>query len=85
MNITRPKTALISLSDKTNLDELIKFLVAQNVKIISTGGTYQAIKNITDEVIEVSDFTGFEEMMDGRVKTLPVSYTHLTLPTNLRV
>ena len=70
MNLIQPKTALISLSDKTNLEELISFLLSQNVKMISTGGTYQAIKKITDEVIEVSDFTGFEEMMDGRVKTL---------------
>ena len=70
MNLIQPKTALISLSDKTNLEELIAFLISQNVKIISTGGTYQAIKKITDEVVEVSDFTGFEEMMDGRVKTL---------------
>ena len=70
MNLIQPKTALISLSDKTNLEELVRFLLTQNVKIISTGGTYQAIKNITDEVIEVSDFTGFKEMMGGRVKTL---------------
>ena len=70
MNLIKPKTALISLSDKTNLEELISFLLSQNVKMISTGGTYQTIKKITDEVIEVSDFTGFEEMMDGRVKTL---------------
>ena len=45
-------------------------MLDQGVKIISTGGTYNAIKKITDKVIEVSEFTGFEEMMDGRVKTL---------------
>ena len=70
MNLITPKTALVSLSDKSNLDELIKFLLDQEVKIISTGGTYSAIKKITNKVIEVSEFTGFEEMMDGRVKTL---------------
>ena len=70
MNSIAPKTALISLSNKDGLDELIEFLVSQEVKILSTGGTYKAIKNLTDNVIEVSDFTGFEEMMDGRVKTL---------------
>ena len=70
MNFITPKTALVSLSDKSNLDELIKFLLDQGVKIISTGGTYNAIKKITNKVIEVSEFTGFEEMMDGRVKTL---------------
>ena len=70
MSLITPKTALISLSNKSHLDELIKFLLDQEVKIISTGGTYNAIKKITDQVIEVSEFTGFEEMMDGRVKTL---------------
>ena len=70
MHSIKPKTALISLSDKSGLDELVLFLVSENVKILSTGGTYKAIKEITSEVIEVSDFTGFEEMMDGRVKTL---------------
>ena len=70
MNAIKPKTALISLSDKSQLKELVSFLVAQKVKILSTGGTFKAIKELTPEVIEVSDFTGFEEMMDGRVKTL---------------
>ncbi len=70
MNIVNPKTALISLSDKTNLKNIVSFLIKKNVKIISTGGTFKAIKKITDTVIEVSDFTGFEEMMNGRVKTL---------------
>ena len=70
MNIVNPKTALISLSDKTNLEEIVSFLIKKDVKILSTGGTYKAIKEITDMVIEVSEFTGFEEMMDGRVKTL---------------
>jgi len=53
MSLITPKTALISLSDKSNLDELIKFLLVQEVKIISTGGTYNAIKKMTDNVIEV--------------------------------
>ena len=70
MNSIKPKTALVSLSDKSGLDELVNFLVSQDVKILSTGGTFKAIKEITSEVIEVSDFTGFEEMMNGRVKTL---------------
>ena len=70
MHSIKPKTALISLSDKSGLDELVSFLISQDVKILSTGGTYKAIKELTSEVIEVSDFTGFEEMMDGRVKTL---------------
>ena len=70
MHSIKPKTALISLSDKSGLEELVKFLVSKEVKMLSTGGTYKAIKKITSEVVEVSDFTGFEEMMDGRVKTL---------------
>ena len=70
MSLILPKTALVSLSDKSNLEQLIEFLVNKKVKIISTGGTYNAIKEITDEVLEVSEFTGFNEMMDGRVKTL---------------
>jgi phosphoribosylaminoimidazolecarboxamide formyltransferase/IMP cyclohydrolase len=70
MSLIAPKTALVSLSDKTNLDLIVNFLLNQKVKIISTGGTYKAIKEITDEVLEVSEFTGFEEIMDGRVKTL---------------
>ena len=49
---------------------MVEFLISRNVKILSTGGTYKAIKKITPDVIEVSEFTGFEEMMDGRVKTL---------------
>ena len=70
MHSIKPKTALISLSDKSGLDKLVSFLISQDVKILSTGGTYKAIKELTSKVIEVSDFTGFEEMMDGRVKTL---------------
>lgn len=65
-----PKSALISVSDKKNLKMLVDFLIAKEVKIISTGGTFKRIKEITDDVIEVSEFTGFSEMMDGRVKTL---------------
>ena len=70
MKNVSPKSALVSLSDKTNLDLLISFLLERNVEIISTGGTYKAIKKITDNVIEVSEYTGHKEMMDGRVKTL---------------
>ena len=70
MNFIQPKTALISLSDKTNLQEIVDFMIKKDVKMLSTGGTYKAIKKITDNVTEVSEFTGFEEMMDGRVKTL---------------
>ena len=70
MNIVNPQTALVSLSDKSNLNHIIDFLVKKKIKILSTGGTYNAIKEIADNVVEVSEFTGFDEMMDGRVKTL---------------
>ena len=70
MTVIKPKTALISLSDKSNLKNIVDFLIERNVKIISTGGTYKSIKEITGDVIEVSEFTGHDEMMDGRVKTL---------------
>ena len=56
MSLIAPKTALVSLSDKSNLDELIKFLLDQEVKIISTGGTYNAIKKITDKVEKQDQF-----------------------------
>ena len=44
MSLIQPKTALISLSDKTNLKEIVDFLIEKDVKILSTGGTYKAIK-----------------------------------------
>ena len=53
MSYIDPKTALISLSDKTNLKKIVEFLVKKNVKMLSTGGTFKAIKKITDNVIEV--------------------------------
>ena len=64
------KRALVSVSDKTGLIELIKFLVASEVEIISTGGTYQAIQAEGLPVTYISEVTNFPEIMDGRVKTL---------------
>ena len=46
MSIVIPKTALISLSDKTNLETIVSYLIKKNVKIISTGGTFKAIKKL---------------------------------------
>ncbi len=67
----RPRQrALISVSDKTGLIELGQALSRHHVAIISTGGTFQALKAAGIAVQEVSDVTGFPEMMDGRVKTL---------------
>lgn len=64
------KRALISVSDKTGLVELGQALAARNVEILSTGGSAKALADAGVPVREVSDYTGFPEMMDGRVKTL---------------
>lgn len=62
--------ALVSVYDKQGLEEIVKALNDFGVEIISTGGTARKIKKSGISVTEVSDFTGFPEMMDGRVKTL---------------
>lgn len=62
--------ALISVSDKTGLVELAKQLSAQGVEILSTGGSAEKLRQAGVKVVEVGDYTGFPEMMDGRIKTL---------------
>jgi phosphoribosylaminoimidazolecarboxamide formyltransferase/IMP cyclohydrolase len=62
--------ALISVSDKTGIVELARRLAARKVEILSTGGTSKLLTDNDIPVTEVSDYTGFPEMMDGRVKTL---------------
>ena len=62
--------ALLSVSDKAGLVEFAKFLAGKGVELISTGGTCKALRDAGVKVIELSDYTGFPEMMDGRVKTL---------------
>ena len=64
------KTALISLSNKSNLKTLLLELKKNNIKVISSGGTFKKIKKLKFACEEVSDFTGFDEILDGRVKTL---------------
>ena len=64
------KTALISVSDKTGVIELAKGLADLGVKILSTGGTAKSIRDNGVDVTDVSEHTGFPEIMDGRVKTL---------------
>ena len=64
------KTALLSVSDKTGVLELAQALHAQNVKLLSTGGTAKLLADAGLPVIEVASHTGFPEMLDGRVKTL---------------
>lgn len=67
VRITR---ALLSVSDKTGLADFARFLVDKGVELLSTGGTAKAIRDAGLPVTDVSDYTGFPEMMDGRVKTL---------------
>jgi phosphoribosylaminoimidazolecarboxamide formyltransferase/IMP cyclohydrolase len=64
------KRALISVSDKTGIIDFARELKNFNVEIISTGGTAKSLRDAGIDVIDISDVTGFPEMMDGRVKTL---------------
>ena len=64
------RRALLSVSDKTGIIELAKFLQKENVEIISTGGTLRHLKENNIEVTDITSFTGSPEMMGGRVKTL---------------
>lgn len=64
------KRALISLSDKTGVVEFAQTLTQLGVEILSTGGTAKLLADAGIDVIEVADYTGFPEMLDGRVKTL---------------
>jgi phosphoribosylaminoimidazolecarboxamide formyltransferase/IMP cyclohydrolase len=64
------KNALISVSNKENLVSLLKTLKRFNINIISSGGTYASIRKLGYQCTELSKYTGFKEMLDGRVKTL---------------
>ena len=64
------RRALISVSDKTGIVEFARDLTSLGVEILSTGGTFKLLREQGIDAIEVADYTGFPEMMDGRVKTL---------------
>ena len=64
------KKALISLSNKKNLINILKILAKYKIELISSGGTYKEIKKLGFECLEVSEYTGFPEILSGRVKTL---------------
>ncbi|MDC3089891.1 bifunctional phosphoribosylaminoimidazolecarboxamide formyltransferase/IMP cyclohydrolase [Candidatus Pelagibacter sp.] len=64
------KSALISVSDKSNLKPILQTLKKNNIKIISSGGTFKKIKKLKFKCLEVSEFTGSNEILGGRVKTL---------------
>lgn len=67
--VTKP-LALLSVSDKSNIVAFAQGLLQSGFGLLSTGGTYRLLKDHDIDVTEVSDYTGFPEMMDGRVKTL---------------
>src|SRR3984957_12261769 len=69
-DIVSPRRALISVSDKAGLVEFARALAAKGVEILSTGGSAKALREAGVAVKEVSDHTGFPEILDGRVKTL---------------
>jgi phosphoribosylaminoimidazolecarboxamide formyltransferase / IMP cyclohydrolase len=62
--------ALVSVTDKTGVAEFVKELITFGVEIISTGGTAKTLKDSGIKVVDISEYTGFPEMMDGRLKTL---------------
>ncbi|MDC0231932.1 bifunctional phosphoribosylaminoimidazolecarboxamide formyltransferase/IMP cyclohydrolase [Pelagibacteraceae bacterium] len=70
MNLKKIQRAIISVSDKTNLKIILPILKKYKIEIISSGGSFKKIKSMNYNCIEVSDYTGFAEMLDGRVKTL---------------
>jgi phosphoribosylaminoimidazolecarboxamide formyltransferase / IMP cyclohydrolase len=63
-------SALISVSDKSNLKHLLQVLIKNNIKLISSGGTFNQVQKLKFKSLEVSNFTDFNEILDGRVKTL---------------
>ena len=70
MNFKKIKRAIISVSDKSNLKLILPTLKKYNVEIISSGGSFKKIKSMKYDCIDVSNYTGLNEMLDGRIKTL---------------
>ena len=68
--LRRVRRALLSVTDKTGLVEFARALAAHNIELVSTGGTARALREAGLTVRDISDLTGFPEMLDGRVKTL---------------
>ena len=64
------KRALISVSSKENLKPLLNILKKNKIEIISSGGTYKEINKLKHKCIEISEYTGSPEILNGRVKTL---------------
>ena len=70
MNLKRVKRAIISVSDKSNLKIILPILKKFKIEIISSGGSFKEIKNMKYSCVDVSNYTGFPEMLGGRIKTL---------------
>ena len=70
MNFKKIKRAIISVSNKSNLKIILSVLKKFNVEIISSGGSFKKIRSLKYDCVEVSNYTGFPEMLDGRIKTL---------------
>jgi phosphoribosylaminoimidazolecarboxamide formyltransferase/IMP cyclohydrolase len=68
--LRRVRRALLSVTDKTGLVEFARALAGHNIELVSTGGTARALREAGLTVRDISDLTGFPEMLDGRVKTL---------------
>ena len=64
------QNALISISDKSDLEKILRYLEKYKINLISSGGTYRKIKKLGYNCIEIEKYTKFKEMLDGRVKTL---------------
>ena len=70
MNLKKIKRAIISVSDKSNLKILLPTLKKFKIEIISSEGSFQKIKSMKYKCTEVSNYTGFSEILNGRIKTL---------------
>ena len=70
MSLKKINRAIISVSDKSNLKIILPILKKFNIKIISSGGTFQKIKSMKYNCTEISEYTKFSEILNGRVKTL---------------
>ena len=70
MNLRKIKRALISVSDKSNLEKILPTLKKFKIEIISSGGSFKKIKSLKYKCIEISNYTGYSEILNGRVKTL---------------
>ena len=70
MNLKKIKRAIISVSNKSNLKSLLQILKKYNIQILSSGGTFKKIKSMKYKCTEISNYTKYPEMLDGRVKTL---------------